>query len=688
MNHLMRTCLSAVIIVSTLFFHAPNAYPNWHPWGSCVVVTYHDPNRGEGRNSCDGLLKRQASYRLKNPTTTSGDGADITLYEVDIWQGSTPCGTSGHQWLNRAAQCIGPHPQNNGGPPHCPAGNPIAISTGNKYQQEVDYQGSGPFPLMITRHYNSQFGGWRFNTQHHLSFTQQSVLFYRRFPLIKPEPILHVRWHHANGKEHTFAARDGTENNLSWLGTYGGYQPIQGTLETGFTIEQEGYRYHFAAEPRGQLTKIVSGQGHTHHYHYDNAGRLSRISTDSHQTLTFSYNEDDQITSIRTPDGHVYRYTYNSDKALTGVTFPGQTQARTYHYEDTRFPQHLTGITDEKGVRYATWRYDDQGRGILSEHGHQKERVTFDYKDENITTVTNALGKTTTYHFKEFAGVKQIIKVEGHASDYCLASQRSYDYYIADIYGRGKTHANFGLVKRTTDANNAHTDYTYNTRGQETRRIEASGTRESRTIETQWHPDFDVPISIKEPERKTAFTYDDQRRLLSRTITSVDARDTTEQRSVFTYNAQGLLAREDGPRTAVEDITRYTYDTQGNLSTLTNALGHRIQLNDYTDRGFPTRIVDVNGIETHLNYHARGWLRSSSVIDPSGTAAPQETLYVYDEAGLLTKTVQPSGLTLNYSYNDARHLIKIANDQGESITFTRDAAGNQISVASHFTLIL
>ena len=30
--------------------------------------------------------------------------------------------------------------------------------------------------------------------------------------------------------------------------------------------------------------------------------------------------------------------------------------------------RNVTGLSDERGVRYATWRYDAQGRAILSEH--------------------------------------------------------------------------------------------------------------------------------------------------------------------------------------------------------------------------------------------------------------------------------------------------------------------------------
>jgi len=36
------------------------------------------------------------------------------------------------------------------------SGNPIDNTTGNKYEDEVDYAGTGPFPLVLLRHYNSK----------------------------------------------------------------------------------------------------------------------------------------------------------------------------------------------------------------------------------------------------------------------------------------------------------------------------------------------------------------------------------------------------------------------------------------------------------------------------------------------------------------------------------------------------
>ncbi|KSN39173.1 RHS repeat domain-containing protein, partial [Pseudomonas aeruginosa] len=43
--------------------------------------------------------------------------------------------------------------------------------------------------------------------------------------------------------------------------------------------------------------------------------------------------------------------------------------------------------------------------------------------------------------------------------------------------------------------------------------------------------------------------------------------------------------RADGPRTDVQDVTLYAYDSRGNLTQVTNALGQVTRLGDYDERG-------------------------------------------------------------------------------------------------------
>ena len=145
-----------------------------------------------------------------------------------------------------------------------------------------------------------------------------------------------------------------------------------------------------------------------------------------------------------------------------------------------------------------------------------------------------------------------------------------------------------------------------------------------------------------------------------------------------TYNTFGQVLTADGPRTDLSDLTTYTYDTSGNLATITNALGHVTQLQNYNGRGQPGKVIDANGVETILTYHVRGWLETATVKDPGANPANDAiTTYGYDNVGQVTSITLPDGVILNYEYDAAQRLDAIYNNDNERIEYTLDDAGNR-----------
>jgi YD repeat-containing protein len=69
-----------------------------------------------------------------------------------------------------------------------------------------------------------------------------------------------------------------------------------------------------------------------------------------------------------------------------------------------------------------------------------------------------------------------------------------------------------------TDWQGNVTSYTRDSRGLELSRTEANGTPEARTITTEWHSNYRLPVKITEPGKITEYTYDAQGRQLSRTV--------------------------------------------------------------------------------------------------------------------------------------------------------------------------
>jgi YD repeat-containing protein len=190
------------------------------------------------------------------------------------------------------------------------------------------------------------------------------------------------------------------------------------------------------------------------------------------------------------------------------VTVQGQSKRREYVYGNPHDSRLLTGIIDERGIRYATWTYDEQGRATSSEHSKGVGKTSIDYHVDGSTTVTNELGKKTKYQFEIVQGIKRITSVVGLTTANCPNSNSTFTY------------DSNGLLKTKTDNKGNVTIYTYDDRGLEIHRTEASGTSVSRTIETEWHPAFSLPVQITETNRKTRYTYDKQGRQISKTVTS------------------------------------------------------------------------------------------------------------------------------------------------------------------------
>ncbi|TCV78212.1 DUF6531 domain-containing protein, partial [Sulfurirhabdus autotrophica] len=120
---------------------------NWTPFGDGYTVV--------GSNLAQRVNLCPAGYDL-NP----GHYWD----ETDVNSGVTPlCVLSN----TPPAQCPNVVDVNkNIGAPRCNGTNPINDANGNKFQLEIDYIGTGPFPLQLTRAYNSQQeggGGWRWS---------------------------------------------------------------------------------------------------------------------------------------------------------------------------------------------------------------------------------------------------------------------------------------------------------------------------------------------------------------------------------------------------------------------------------------------------------------------------------------------------------------------------------------------
>ena len=393
------------------------------------------------------------------------------------------------------------------------------------------------------------------------------------------------------------------------------------------------------------------------------------------------------------PAGNVISYGYDPNNNLTSVTYPDGS-VRQYHYENPTFKNALTGITDERGVRYITYTYDAEGKAVgeVLAGGVGSHGLTF---GTNSTVVTDPLGTQRTYAFQTILGVVKNTGQSQPGGSGCgpAAEALTYD-------------AN-GNVASKTDFNGRKTTYAHDlARNIETSRTEglaSSGAAlpETRTITTSWHPTWRLPVQVNEyagasatgnPVRRTSTAYDDKGNVTSRSVTDVAAGQTRAWITTYTYSAAvpGLILQkvEDGPRTDVTDTTvtdYYPHDEacagaalgtgrdkgcRGQVKRITNPLGQVTQFTRYNAHGQVEEIVDPNGVVTTLTYDLRQRLTSRST-------AGETTAFQYDPVGQLTRLTQPDGSYVSYTYDAARRLTEVADNLGNRIAYTLDAAGNR-----------
>ncbi|MEE4719031.1 DUF6531 domain-containing protein [Pseudomonas alliivorans] len=412
-----------------------------------------------------------------------GDSCDVgKALNPDAGECISNC-ASVNKTLNKSTRECGQDEQKGTPPIDSCAGNPINIAAGNKFQVETDYKYADGGGVSFARSYNSLDSVWRHNYSTYIRLGEAE------FSLV-----------HSDGRESFFTMVNDTAIFLS--GEKGSLSKV-GESWLYHAANNEIYTFNVA----GRLIEWVNANYQKQILSY--AGNQITVKAEGGQWLRFAEDSRHQSLYLNAP-GAQFSYIYDGNNNLASISKVrgDHTEQRYFFYENPRDVGLLTGIKDERGVRFATWSYDEKGRAISSQHSGGAGLTRIAYNADGSSTVTNELGKSTVYRYQQIGGVKKVAAIEGEPSANCPASNSSYSYDER------------GNLLTKTDARGYITAYTYNDRGLETSRTEASGTAQAQTVTTEWDPSRFLPTKVIEPTRITAFTYDDQGRETGRQVTS------------------------------------------------------------------------------------------------------------------------------------------------------------------------
>lgn len=465
-----------------------------------------------------------------------------------------------------------------------------------------------------------------------------------------------------------------------------------------------------------RLLCVTDNWGRQLQFEYDDKGRIVKLIDPANQAYTYEYDgpstgcaaydqnnmacKTNNLTKVTYPDGASRVYYYNEAAQINGGSAcSGQTSLGNGLGP---LPNALTGLIDEKGVRYASWTYDCTARATSSQHAGGVEKVLISYgaiSSPTTNTVTHITGtasnsQTTVrnYSYYQLGGTSRIYQIDQPCVECGDTKQIGYGGDSNGIY-------TYGVPLRRKYWNDYTTCYAYDfSRNLETARVEgtsavttdncisimsaASLAAPLRKISTRWHTQYRLPVAIAEPKKQTTLVYDDRGNLLAKTEqasmddTGVQGFNATligmSRTWSYTYNAVGQTLTATDP---LGNVTSYAYDNQGNLTTITDALGKVTTLSMYDANGRAGRIVDANGMTTDLTYNLRGWLTSKTV---TAAGIHEVTNYDYDSIGQMIKMTLPDGSSINYNYDDAHRLTDMMDSAGNSIHYTLDLRGNRI----------
>ncbi len=410
-------------------------------------------------------------------------------------------------------------------------------------------------------------------------------------------------------------------------------------------IDETVYEYYPDTNPvperRNRLKRVTGPEDilERNRIRWSATGKVTEEERPNGIIITNNYDPlNDRLVSSTQTDGLkslVTQFSYLTTGHIESVTRnygTPEASTLTLTYDDAL---RVTRVTDELG-NYVEYDLDTEGNQ-LSENTHDPSGV---------------LKKQITQIFDPYDFVDSMTQ-SGVTIDYNYGSN--------------------GVLNNQTNGNNVTTDYSYDN----LKRL------------TQINQDYNGTNSAT-ANTITGFTYDAGERV--KTVT--DARG-----NVTTYNFDdfGNLISLVSPDTGT---TSYVYDLAGNMTSKTDANGttvtmsydgrNRITSIDYADNSLDTSYIYDQGVNgtgklasfidqtgsTTISYDSFGNLLSKAQVVTGFNGINYvgfnnlTTTYTYDSYNRLATLTYPSGLTLNYEYDDLNQVNKIitsVNGQTETV---------------------
>jgi RHS repeat-associated protein len=494
---------------------------------------------------------------------------------------------------------------------------------------------------------------------------------------------------------------NGVAHDLTSYNTAG--QAVQTEMADG--TQQTNIAYN--SNSTGPTATVTNPLGHIAVYQFNAKSNLVSITgqASAHCAASFSsrsYDPNDNVSSETDNNSHVTNYTYAANGEIQQkVENPGANQRVTnYAWDTTPGTDRMLSIT-VAGYLQTAFTYTPQGRLAsvkqtnLTNNGvaNQSHTTSYSYvlypngmvsnavatlpspngvntltyaydNSGNVTSISNALGQTTTYgNFTTLDEPQTVTSMNGDVTNYTY-----------DVRGR--------MLTKTTHPNGGSAMWAYGYDG-------------FGLLAGESGPDGQVTTWNRNPEMQvTSITHNDKDGTSTESFQygangdvtqhTIARGSTTSLIENATYDELGRVYQRLGQHG--QSLT-YAYDGNGNVMSITNAAGH-VTSHQYDAFDRVTKTVESGGASPSVGSTAQATATVSylydagnlltSVTDPRGLV----TGYVYDGFGQLWQQTSPDTGTTSFVYDGNGRRNSMTRANGVQTTYAYDAIGRVTGISA------
>lgn len=450
----------------------------------------------------------------------------------------------------------------------------------------------------------------------------------------------------------------------------------------GVQLFKEEFGHSYVYDANGNIISVTDLQKKNTTYEYAN-NNLTKITLPSGAKQTYTYDSYHNVSTATSPEGVISSFTYDTYGNNTKVTVGGssQTQKISATAAYTSDGNQLASVTDALG-NTTTYGYDTQ-TGVLNwvQAPGQTDttRTNYTYDSRFRTTGVSQGSAQVGYTYSG-----ELLDAISSAS----GTEYSFDYGAFDLVNSVQvgqrtlishtysTDANRNLTQ-STYGNGDSVSYTYDSLGRTTGKSYENGD----TVDYIYDNNGNLGI-LKDSAtgRNTQYFYDFQDRLMRYEESGQGYSNAVQ----WGYDDENNLSSQTQTLNGNTYTTQYTYDKDNRLTKTT--VGNVSASYTYDEYGRMTGIVTKSGDSTVLNstisYNSPSNTATSTQVSAWNNGVDSTYYYTYDDAGNITSISGGKGEIL-YSYNELNQLIYAdVPATGRTLTFSYDDNGNILKRSS------